>query len=83
VSHLLGRHATFTDNENVWLFSEHEHSFQISKMAMGTPHCVGVLGTLQQMDMCQENVPNLKESKHNFLLPDGAEGLAHHRTWLH
>lgn len=59
MNYLLGCHGTFSDNENVWLLSEHAHSFRTNEMVMGTQHCVqaGVLGTLQYVDMCQADVP--------------------------
>jgi hypothetical protein len=39
VSHLLGCHATFPDNKNVWLLSENGYYFQMCHIPMGTLHC--------------------------------------------
>jgi hypothetical protein len=39
VSHLLGCHATFPDNKNVWLLSENGYYLRTCDIPMGTIHC--------------------------------------------
>jgi hypothetical protein len=39
VSHLLGCHATFPDNKNVWLLSENDYYFRTCDILMDTLHC--------------------------------------------
>jgi hypothetical protein len=54
VSHLLGCHATFSDNKNIRLFSENGYYFRMCDILMGTLHCRSRHGTtLQQLHMCQ------------------------------
>jgi hypothetical protein len=74
VSHLLGCHAKFPYNKNVWIWSENSYYFRMCDILRGTLHCAEAgMQTPCNNCTCHAILPHLNACKYDFLLPDVAE----------